>query len=80
MTSSAVAVTLSNGSTIVSVPASERQICGQSVDLLILDPALGALPRVRTSEAHVGFSTQPLASLVGPSAGVTTHGVASKPE
>lgn len=32
-------VTLSNGSTILSVPASEKQIRGQSVDLLILDEA-----------------------------------------
>lgn len=32
-------VVLSNGSTILSVPASEKQIRGQSVDLLILDEA-----------------------------------------
>lgn len=32
-------VTLSNGSTILSVPASERQIRGHTVDLLILDEA-----------------------------------------
>lgn len=32
-------VTLSNGSTILSVPASEKQIRGHSVDLLVLDEA-----------------------------------------
>lgn len=32
-------ITLTNGSTIRSVPASERQVRGQSVDLLVLDEA-----------------------------------------
>jgi Terminase large subunit, T4likevirus-type, N-terminal len=67
-------ITLDNGSTIRSVPASERQIRGWSVDLLIIDEAALVSDDVMISAALPTVAARENAHIVMASSAVSAYG------
>jgi Terminase large subunit, T4likevirus-type, N-terminal len=60
----AAELTLTNGSTIVSVPSSEAQIRGRSIDLLLVDEAEQVDPELLLSAALPTTAARPAARIV----------------
>ena len=70
----AALVTLTNGSEIRSVPASERQIRGWSVDLLLVDEAALVADELLTSAAYPTTAARPDARIVLASSATAANG------